>query len=235
MVGMAPGAGFPKSRLRSLNRMPRSVAEIAADFDALAAHDFDYAHAGANGWERLEKLCDEMRIVDDPAACAPVMFRTMERLDGVDLGTPGPLVHTLEIWRGRYETLLAESVRRKPTPLSVWMVNRILNAGPPDAKSWMALLRSVAENANASDETKAQAEDFIEYQAGRLPTRSFADIGGRLMVDVTVSRPPESDEEFVTGCRMPGFPFAAAFALAVRREVARHPRHSLSLLLNPPP
>src|SRR6516225_6786063 len=144
--------------------MTRSVDEIAADFDALTAHDFNYANTHAKGWERLDELCDEVRAVNNPAVCAPVLFRTMERLDGVELGTPGPLVHTLEAWRGGYEKLLAESVRRKPTPLSVWMVNRILNVRPPDAESWLALLRSVTGNPAASDETKAVANGFIEYQ-----------------------------------------------------------------------
>jgi hypothetical protein len=145
--------------------MPRHVAEIIADFDALTAHDFDYANAGAKGWERLDELCDEMREVNDPAACVPVMFRTIERLDFVELGTPGPLVHTLETWRGGYEHLLAQSVRRKPTPLSVWMVNRILNARPPDAETWMGLLRSVAGNPAASAHTKAKAQRFIDFQS----------------------------------------------------------------------
>src|SRR5262249_34601243 len=140
--------------------MPRHVAEIAADFDALTAHDFDYGNAGATGWERLDELCDEMREINDPAACAPVMLRTMERLDSVELGTPGPLVHTLETWSGGYEQLLAQSVRRKPTPLSVWMVNRILNANPPDAESWLALLRTVASNSAASEKAKAEAKGF---------------------------------------------------------------------------
>jgi hypothetical protein len=72
----------------------------------------------------------------------------------------------LETWRGDYEKLLAESVRLKPTPLSVWMVNRILNVRPPDAESWLALLRGVADNAAASDETRAQAEGFIKHQTG---------------------------------------------------------------------
>jgi hypothetical protein len=144
--------------------MPRHIAEIAADFDALTARDFDYTNAGARGWERLDELCDEMRKVNDAATCAPVMFRTMERLDGVELGTPGPLVHTLEMWRGGYEQLLTQSVRRKPTPLSVWMVNRILNVRPPDAESWMALLRSGADNPAASAGTKAEAQRFIAFQ-----------------------------------------------------------------------
>ncbi|MDB5306313.1 MAG: hypothetical protein JWO38_515 [Gemmataceae bacterium] len=147
--------------------MTRSVVEIAADFDALAARDFDDANARARGWEHLDELCDEMRTINNPVVCAPVLFRTMERLDGVDLGTPGPLVHTLEVWRGGYEALLAESVGRKPVPLTVWMVNRILNAHPPDAESWLDLLRRVATNPSASSETKAQAAGFIEYQSGR--------------------------------------------------------------------
>jgi hypothetical protein len=34
-------------------------------------------------------------------------------------------------------------------------------------------------------------------------------------------RPAQADAEFVAECRMPDAPFAAAFALSVRREVAR--------------
>jgi hypothetical protein len=146
--------------------MPRSVDEIVADFDALTDRDFDHFDADARGPERLNELCDEIRVVNDPEACAPTMLRTMERLHSVELGTPGPLVHTLETWRGRYEKFLAESVRRKPTPLSVWMVNRILNVRPPDKEFWMALLRNAANNPAASEETKVTAQEFIEYQTG---------------------------------------------------------------------
>jgi acyl carrier protein len=44
------------------------------------------------------------------------------------------------------------------------------------------------------------------------------------MMDGSISRPSESDSEFVARCRMPDAPFAAEFALAVRREVARRAR-----------
>jgi hypothetical protein len=37
-------------------------------------------------------------------------------------------------------------------------------------------------------------------------------------------RPAQADAEFVAECRMPDVPFAALFALAVRREVARRAR-----------
>jgi len=92
------------------------------------------------------------------------MFLTMERLDDMELGTPGPLVHALESWRGGYEALLTESIRRKPCPLAVWMVNRILNTRPPDADAWLALLCSVTDHPSASKSTKAEAADFLRYQ-----------------------------------------------------------------------
>jgi hypothetical protein len=151
--------------------MPRSVSQIAADFDALATVDFDDSKVEANGWLKLDSLCDEMRELDDASTCAPVMFRTMERLDNVELGTPGPLVHTLESWPGEYETLLAESVRRKPSPLAVWMVNRILNTQPADGDVWLGLLASAMENPSASESTKSDAADFLRRQTGTKTTQ----------------------------------------------------------------
>jgi hypothetical protein len=86
--------------------MPRHINQIAADFDALTPGDFEYAHAKANGWERLLLLCDEMRELNDAPACAPVMFRTMERLDDVELGNARP--------PGSYAGVLARRVRTVP-------------------------------------------------------------------------------------------------------------------------
>src|SRR5437588_11053056 len=46
--------------------------------------------------------------------------------------------------------------------------------------------------------------------------------GGRYVAELGRSaRPAQSDAEFTAECRMPDAPFASAFALAVRREVAR--------------
>jgi hypothetical protein len=91
----------------------------------------------------------------------------MERLDDADLGTPGPLVHTLESWPGRYETLFMDSVKRKPLPLTVWMVNRILNAHPPKSEQWLELLRRSQIHPLASASTKLDVARFLEHQAKR--------------------------------------------------------------------
>ena len=140
--------------------MPRPIEDVAADFDSLTRRDFEPTYS-----DRLYGLCDEMQALNAPALAAPILFRTMERLDGVDLGTPGPLVHTLEAWPGEYERFLTASIRRKPTPLAVWMVNRILNTKPADAEEWLDLLRSVALHPSARAHTKAMALRSLEYQA----------------------------------------------------------------------
>ncbi len=144
--------------------MARRVNLILADLIRLTARDFQHSSEGSDGWERLAAICDEIREFGDVEVFAPAMFDVMERLDDVELGTPGPLVHTLEQCPGKYERYLAESVRRKPARLTVWMINRILNAKPPDSRDWIRLLREVDLHALASKETKAAAKGYLERQ-----------------------------------------------------------------------
>ncbi len=144
--------------------MPRQVEEVAADLQSLEPQDFDDADTGFDGLEQLDRLCEEMLAIGDVQAFRTILFHTIERLDGAELGVPGPLVHTLEGWRGGYEPFLADSVRRKSTPLSVWMVNRLLNARPPNAGTWLEWLQLAARHPLASAETRSNALAFLEYQ-----------------------------------------------------------------------
>jgi hypothetical protein len=141
------------------------LTEIAAQLDALTAADFDDMNVDADGMDRLYAITDELSGRTDPQAWAPLLFRLLERLDTVDLGSPGPVVHTLErVPAPVLHPLLAESVRRKPAPLTVWMVNRVLNTGPPDASDWLALLAGVERAPAASPEALADARQFLAYQ-----------------------------------------------------------------------
>jgi hypothetical protein len=148
----------------------RILAEIAADLAALAPSDFDLDTVDANGADRLNAICTEVAVRDDPQHLAPLLYSVMERLDETDLGSPGPLVHTLEAWNG-YRSLLAASLRRKPSPLTVWMANRVLNTDPPDAPEWPELLRRATAHPADCPQAQADARDFLEYQAGRPPRR----------------------------------------------------------------
>lgn len=145
--------------------MTDRLTEIAVQLDALDAADFDDLNAGADGMRRLYAITDELAGRTDPEAWAPPLFHLLERLDTADLGSPGPVVHLLERSAGPgYHGLLADSVRRKPTPLTVWMVNRVLNAGPADPGTWLELLAGVERVPGASPETAAEARQFLAYQ-----------------------------------------------------------------------
>jgi len=131
----------------------------------LSARDFASDNPMASGSEELWFICKELRDRGAVMECADDIFDLMERLDDVDLGSPGPLVHSLESTGTAYEPSLKASLRRKPTPLSVWMVNRILNTDRADRRHWLDLLDMAATHPSASEATRADVRDFLAFQA----------------------------------------------------------------------
>jgi hypothetical protein len=77
-------------------------------------------------------------------AVEPVL-RFMEENPSVDFGAPGALVHFLErFYRKGYEERLISSVGRRPTAVTVWMVNRLLNGAKREDER-AALLKTLEE------------------------------------------------------------------------------------------
>ena len=143
--------------------MPRTFDQLVAEFSALKPSDFDGENAGL---DKLRGLTEELLAQPQPEQAIPALFAIMERMPVTEMGTPGPLVHTLERMRGHYEQELAESVKRQPARLSVWMVNRILN-GARDSEQrqrYLDLLRIAAEHPSAPESVRHEAEHFIQYQ-----------------------------------------------------------------------
>ena len=147
--------------------MPRSLETIVQDLNALTAEEFDYRKPTDRGLERLDAICDDVLSLSMPSAAFPEFFRLMERLSDSDLGSPGSLVHTMERYVGAYEDLLAESVSRKPTALTVWMVNRVLNGATKDRGKWMEILTIAADHPAASQVTREQARRFVTFQQSK--------------------------------------------------------------------
>ena len=139
--------------------------EIIAGFQALQAPDFDPMNVDARGSERLWELTDALMSVPRPERAIPELFRVMERMPDTDLGSPGPLVHTLEAFNG-YEIELMHSVRRVPSLLSVWMINRILNTDVPTdvRRSYMSLLSEAAIRPDVPKAVRDDAHHFLELQ-----------------------------------------------------------------------
>lgn len=151
-----------------LSIMPRSFDQILAGLAALKAEDFDSRIAGFDGKERLHELTEELMMLPRPERGVPALFDVMERMPDADLGSPGPLVHTLEQMRGHYEGELVESIRRRPSPTAIWMVNRILNATrvPEQRQFYMDLLRFAAEHPAATEAARHDTQHFIKHQSG---------------------------------------------------------------------
>jgi hypothetical protein len=83
----------------------------AKDFDARAAELAEAWSSAGAGLETVEPIL--MFIEEHPA---------------IDFGMPGALVHFVERFYGKgYEERLVESVNRKPTFHTVWMLNRVIN------------------------------------------------------------------------------------------------------------
>ena len=60
-------------------------------------------------------------------AVEPIL-RFMEEHAAIEFGTPGALVHFVERFYGNgYEGKLLESVKRRPTLSTIWMLNRVIN------------------------------------------------------------------------------------------------------------
>ena len=141
--------------------------QIVTALRTLRTSDFDDNNVEARGRERLYELTDALTSTPGgpPDAAIPELFGVMERMPDADLGSPGPLVHTLEALKG-YEGELIRSVRRSPSLLSVWMVNRILNTDLPSdtRESYMSLLNETATRPDVPKAVREDARDFVQLQ-----------------------------------------------------------------------
>lgn len=85
----------------------------------------------------------------------------MERHPLSDFGMPGAIVHYVEqFYKKGYEDLLAVSIARRPTLHTVWMLNRIKNAGK-NAGEYEQLLRNILERPDVEEEIKNSVKEFL--------------------------------------------------------------------------
>lgn len=154
---------------------PRPITEIEEDFNSLLDSDFNPENENADGMERLYILTDELSLINDPDRIADILLACIERLShsttidvSYDLGSPGPLVHTLEAIPG-FEKRLIISLQRYPTPLTLWMLNRIINqeSDPMLKKSFLQLIEKAIIHSEATVLARKTATEFLEYQRNK--------------------------------------------------------------------
>lgn len=96
-------------------------------------------------------------------AIAPIL-QIMERHPLEDFGMPGSMVHFVERFfnKGDEEQLL-ESLRRRPTCHTVWMLNRIMN-GSEEVQQYLELMEEIANNQNLEMEIRERAKEYLDFQ-----------------------------------------------------------------------
>lgn len=113
-------------------------------------------------FEEIQEACmlsiEEAGIGID--AVEPLLL-LMERHPLSDFGIPGAIVHYVErFYENGYEDLLAASIARRPTLHTVWMVNRIKNAGENPEK-YEKILNDILVRQDVEDEIKNSVKEFL--------------------------------------------------------------------------
>jgi hypothetical protein len=139
--------------------MARELAAILRDLESVDLAGDDYM-------SRLYDLAAELEAAPDRSKAIGSVFSFMERHPDADLGTPGPLVHFLELFSGpEYETPLVASLSRQPTPMTVWMLNRLINSlRGSDRERYIEILRSLSSESNPNISVRERASRYLTHQ-----------------------------------------------------------------------
>lgn len=118
--------------------------------------------------EALYDFIDRLEELPNKREAIPAIFSFIEKFNDKELGSPGPLVHFIEE-EDDYHDYLKSSLSRKPTGLTVWMVNRILNGLPEEEKNeWLISLESASKSEYADEVAKGEAKRYLEFQRGEI-------------------------------------------------------------------
>lgn len=111
--------------------------------------------------EAQEKCLFQIEKEDLGISAVEPLLLFMERHPMSDFGMPGAIVHYVEqFYKNGYEDLLIASVTRRPTLHTVWMINRIKNAGENSDK-YEKILNDILDRQDVEDEIKKSVKEFL--------------------------------------------------------------------------
>jgi hypothetical protein len=103
------------------------------------------------------------------------ILRFMEQHPTIDYGSPGPLVHFMEgsykiggHAAERWERLVIESIERKPTVHTLFLLNRIINvASPNERQRLLQVMADALLHPIAGELAKEEAQRYLDHQASK--------------------------------------------------------------------
>ncbi len=93
------------------------------------------------------------------------IFEFMEAFPDLHSGMPGALVHFVEeFYQKGYEERLIKSINRKPTKLTILMLNRVINGtyDPKTKGELISIMRQAAINPKSDRTTLERINGFLE-------------------------------------------------------------------------
>lgn len=119
------------------------------------------AQIDTDDFEYIQEECmSEIEKKDLGLSAVEPLLQFIERHPVSDFGMPGEIVHYLESLEG-YEDKLVDSINRRPTLHTVWMINRIKNTGE-NYEKYTKILNGVLECKDIEDEIKESVKEFLE-------------------------------------------------------------------------
>ena len=119
------------------------------------------AQIDTDDFEYIQEECmSEIEKKDLGLSAVEPLLQFIERHPVSDFGMPGEIVHYLESLEG-YEDKLVDSINRRPTLHTVWMINRIKNTGE-NYEKYTKILNRVLECKDIEDEIKESVKQFLE-------------------------------------------------------------------------
>lgn len=120
----------------------------------------------AVGTDDFEFIMEEniMKLEADGVGIEAVtpLLELMERHPMDDFGMPGAIVHFVErFYKNGYEELLIESVKKRPTIHTVWMLNRVMN-GSENKNDYLEIMKEVTERSDVEEAIKSSASKFMD-------------------------------------------------------------------------
>jgi hypothetical protein len=130
--------------------------DVAAQLDSIA-NTGDFA-------ARSAELVDAWSSAGLGLEAVEPVVRFIEQHPTIDFGTPGPLVHFVERSSGNgYEERLLESVGRRPTSHTIWMLNRVINGtrAPGEKQRLIDAMASARRHPDADQAVRQTADQFL--------------------------------------------------------------------------
>ena len=119
------------------------------------------AQIDTDDFEYIQEECmSEIEKKDLGLSAVEPLLQFIERHPVSDFGMPGEIVHYIESLEG-YEDKLVDSINRRPTLHTVWMINRIKNTGE-NYEKYTKILNGVLERKDIEDEIKESVKEFLE-------------------------------------------------------------------------